>query len=211
MPWACPEQSVAQLAAQRACSIRQTARHTILFPAPPSPLLPEYYRGATGRSRRKRGIQLLRHASHTLCLQRSRYGQAQTMVVELDRTPPVSRWHPFPPRHPVRVSATSWTQATPRRHLLAQDGTRGPAPSAVTAHNGHGGTRAGWYAALVGGLLSALLLMTACAPRMGGPASLVQDKPVGAVQNEARRGAPLSGTDGCTWSEVLGECRVHNE
>ena len=105
MPRACPEQRVAQLAAQRACSIRKTARHTILFPAPPSPLLPEYYRGTTGRSRRQRGIQLLRHASHTLSLQRGRDGQAQTMVVELDRTPPVSRWHSFPPRHPVRVSA----------------------------------------------------------------------------------------------------------
>ena len=35
MPRACPEQRVAQLAAQRACSIRKTARHTILFPAPP--------------------------------------------------------------------------------------------------------------------------------------------------------------------------------
>ncbi len=75
-------------------------------------------------------------------------------------------------------------------------------PSAVTAHNGHGGTRAGWYAALVGGLLSALLLMTACAPRMGGLARWVQDKPVGAVQHETSRGAPLSGTDGGTWSEV---------
>jgi len=106
---------------------------------------------------------------------------------------------------------TNWTQATPRRHLLAQDGTRGPAPGAMTTHNGHGSTRAGWYAALVGSLLSARLLMAACAPRMGGPSSWVQDKPVGAVQHEASRGAPLSGTDACTWSEVLGKCRVHNE
>jgi len=199
------------LAAQRACSTWKTARHTILFPAPPSPLLPEYCRGATGRRRRKRGIQLLRHASHTLYLQRSRYGQAQTMVVELDRTPPVS--HGIPLHRGIRCvrRQTSWTQVTLRRHLLAQDGTRGPAPSAVTAHNGHGGTRAGWYAVLVGSLLSTLLLMAACAPRMGGPASEVQDESAGVVQHEARRGAPLSGTDGCTWSEVLGECRVHNE
>jgi hypothetical protein len=36
-----------------------------------------------------------------------------------------------------------------RTSVGAQDGARGQATGAVTAHNGHGGTRAAWGAALV--------------------------------------------------------------
>jgi len=32
----------------------------------------------------------------------------------------------------------------------------------------------------------------------------------GAVQNEVDHGAPLPGSDGCTSSEVVGDCWVHH-
>jgi len=78
------------------------------------------------------------------------------MVVELDRTLPCRDGIPFHRGIGTCVGQTSWTQGT-------HEGTYGPGrhtrPSAVTAHNGHGGTRAGWYGRSGGGLLSALLLM----------------------------------------------------
>ncbi len=64
----------------------ETAGYPMLFPAPHFTFLPEYCRGETGRSRRKRGLSMLREASRTLHLQRSRYGLAQILAMGPDRT-----------------------------------------------------------------------------------------------------------------------------
>src|SRR5262249_4687561 len=81
-----------------------TARHSFLFPTPHFPFLLEYCQGETGRSRRKRGLPQLREASHTLHLQRSRYGLAHTLALEPDRTPLSSRCPPAPPRHAAETA-----------------------------------------------------------------------------------------------------------
>jgi hypothetical protein len=167
MPRACPEQSVAQLAAQRACSIRKTARHTILFPR----RLPPCCRNITG----EQPVGVADSEVSSCCDMPRTLSTYKGVVMARHRRWSWSSIALLPCRDGILFHRgiryvcrqTNWTQATPRRHFLAQDGTRGPAPRAMTTHNRQGSMRAGWYAALVGSLLSALFLMAACAPRMG--------------------------------------------
>src|SRR5215475_1257640 len=76
----------------------------MLFPTPHFPFLLEYCQGETGRSRRKRGLPMLREASRTLHLQRSRYGLAHTLALEPDRTLLSSRGSSSPPRHATQAA-----------------------------------------------------------------------------------------------------------
>jgi len=154
MPRACPEQRVAQLACTESVFYTgKTARHTILFPAPPSPCC----RNITGEqpvgvadSEVSSCCDMLANTLSLLRVVMARHRRWSWSLIAPSRVAMAFLFH----RGIRYVCRPDQLDAgTPPKALTGPDGTRGPAP--VTAHNGHGGTRAGWYAALVGGLLSA--------------------------------------------------------